>query len=286
MKAFLMLAAPDEHPFWTADEEEAPVENTVVSVPRAGMVLGRAPGNVVALVAQRSAGWSFLEQTEAKYKKFAYSSRFGFSGDFDAGFGAATTDSMLQLTDPATGERRVRNAVVLAEVADGLAYARWFPFPDVRVDTVLCGGAPWHARLHRVTTDRQLVAVETGFALPFEPEGFGPTSAGTTTSDGVAVAMSPWGCSAICALAASEGEHRSGEVRSLPPNSNLMFPHTEVPALVSVLEPGEHLLACAVGASGDHDEIDPEVPMDLPDSTHEMLRRMASMPTADTDARG
>ena len=139
------------------------------------MVLGRDDGQVVALMAQPP-GWSFVEQAEAKYHKFAYSSRFGFSGDFTM-YGLGATDSMLAVTDPATGVRRVREGVVLSEAADGVALTRWTPMPGVRVDTALGGGAPWHVRVHRVSTDRELVLSETGFALPWEPEGFAPAGA-------------------------------------------------------------------------------------------------------------
>ena len=137
-----------------------------------GMVLGRDDGQVVALMAQPP-GWSFVEQAEAKYHKFAYSSRFGFSGDFTM-YGLGATDSMLAVTDPATGVRRVRDGVVLSEAADGVALTRWSPMPGVRVDTALDGGAPWHVRVHRVSTDREVALTETGFALSWEPEGFAP----------------------------------------------------------------------------------------------------------------
>ena len=68
-----------------------------------------------------------------------------------------------------TGERRVRTATTRAEVHDGVALARWSPFPGVTVDTALAGGAPWHVRVHRITTDRALALSETGFALPWTP---------------------------------------------------------------------------------------------------------------------
>ena len=134
MKAFTMLAAPDDHPFWTV-AEAAPPPAATVTLRTPGMVLGRDDGQVVALMAQPP-GWSFVEQAEAKYHKFAYSSRFGFSGDFTM-YGLGATDSMLAVTDPATGVRRVRDGVVLSEVADGVALTRWTPMPGVRVDTAL-----------------------------------------------------------------------------------------------------------------------------------------------------
>ena len=137
-----------------------------------------------------------MEQADAKYHKFAYSSRFGFSGDFTM-YGLGATDSMLAVTDPATGVRRVRDGVVLSEAADGVALTRWTPMPGVRVDTALVGGAPWHVRVHRVSTDRELVLSETGFALPWEPEGFGAAGSGRCPSAATPSWSSPWGGSTV-----------------------------------------------------------------------------------------
>ncbi len=247
MKAFGMLAAPDDHPFWTVGEA-APAPPETVTLRTPGMVLGRDDGQVVALFAQPP-GWSFADQGDAKYQKFAYSSRFGFSGDFTM-YGIGHTDSMLAVTDPASGERRVRGGVLLADVADGTALTRWSPMAGVRVDTALAGGAPWHVRLHRIETDRELSLSETGFALPWEPEGFAPPPPDAPELGRVR-ASSPWGASTIVDLPGDGDNVRRAEVAALSPNANVMHPHTIVPVLACTLPAGEHWLACAVGASAD-----------------------------------
>jgi hypothetical protein len=279
MKAFTMLAAPDDHPFWTVDEAAPPAGRAVSTQPTAGVVVGRDESQVVALVAQRSTGFVFMEQGHAKYRKFAYSSRFGFSGDVESMFGTATTDSMLALLDAATGERRTRTAITLSEVADGAAFARWPPFPDVTVDTVLWGGAPWHLRVHRIVTGRALVAEETGFALPQEPAGlaFGPAP---EPEPGRSVVASPWGVSTMLDL--GDGS-RSGLVRQLAVNTNMLWPHTAVPLLRGTLEPGTHLLACAVGASDRGAEVDPSTAPALPSDLLERLEAFASRPAPTVD---
>jgi hypothetical protein len=245
-KAFLMLAAPDDHPFWTSSERE-PSLAPVVTQRAPGMVIGRDEGQVVALMAQPP-GWSFVEQADAKYHKLVYSSRYGFSGDFTM-YGLGATDSMLAVTDPAGGVRAVRSGVTMSEVVDGVALTRWSPMPGVRIDTALGGGAPWHVRLHRVSTDRELSLSETGFALPWEPEGFAPPPPDDPES-GCACASSAWGASTVVDLG-DVGARRRAEVLALSPNANIMSPHTIVPALVRTVSPGEHWLACAVGASAD-----------------------------------
>jgi hypothetical protein len=235
------------------------------------MVIGREPGQVVALMAQPSTGRGGFEQTAAKYKKFAYSSRFGFSGDFSSIFGPAVTDSMLAVTLTSSGERRVREDIAIARVSDGIVYARWYPFPSVQIDTVLWGGAPWHGRLHRIATDEEIITEETGFALPWEPQGFTPPVDEGDAPTGTSTARSPYGVSTIIDLRDGDREPRACMVRSLAPNANVMAPHTIVPSLTVTLAAGEHLLACLVGASDGLDSSDPDLPRFVPEAVRAVL---------------
>jgi hypothetical protein len=255
MKAFTMLAAPDDHPFWTVEESASSAPATV-SQRTPGMVLGHDDGQVVGLFAQPP-GWSFVEQADAKYQKFAYSSRFGFSGDFTM-YGLGATDSMLAVTDRSTGVRRVREGVRLSEVADGVALTRWSPMPGVRIDTALGGGAPWHVRVHRVETDRELLFTETGFAVPWEPDGFAPPAL-EEPERGVAAMTTTAGTSIVVDRLQRGGSTRHAELVALSPNANVMHPHTVVPALIATVPAGCHWLACAVGASHDPDRVAPDL---------------------------
>jgi len=271
MKAFTMLAAPDDHPFWTVEEAPPPASRTV-SLRTPGMVLGHDDGQVVALMGQPP-GWSFVEQAEAKYQKFAYSSRFGFSGDFTM-YGLGATDSMLAVTDPATGLRKVREGVLLSEVDDGVALTRWSPMPAVRIDTALAGGAPWHVRLHRIDTDRDVVLTETGFALAWEPEGFAlPTL--DDPERGVATMTTAAGASTVVDRPSGEVQRRA-ELVALSPNANVMHPHTVVPALKVVVPPGCHRLACAVGASRHAELVAPELAPAVEQTLFERLDAFAA----------
>ena len=271
LKAFMMLGAADNHAFWTSTETQPDPDEPVATLPRAGMVIGSAPGQAVALMARPSAGGGGFEQATAKYKKFAYSSQFGFSGDFPSIFGPAVTDSMLSVTLASTGERRVRDEIQVAHVADGIAYARWSPFPNVRIDTVLWGGAPWHGRLHQIITDEDIVTLETGFAIPWEPQGFtAPTDLGDPLT-GTSVATSPHGVSTIIDLVEGSRELRVNAVHSLAPNANVLAPHTVVPSLSGSFAAGEHLLACAVGAGSALDPSDPRRPRRVPEEVRVVL---------------
>jgi hypothetical protein len=186
---------------------------------------------------------------------------------------------MVAVIDPVTSTRGLRRAVELAEVQDEVVLARWSPLPGIRVDTAIVCGAPWHARVHRICTDREIAVSETGFGLPWQPEGFGPERP-TTADGGCATASSGWGASTIVDIATRGGTRRTAELRALSPNANVMHPHVIVPSLETVLAPGTHWLGCAVGASDDAHTVDvtkaPSITADLLDTLESFSGRIVT----------
>ena len=90
-------------------------------------------------------------------------------------FGSVHTDSMLAFTDR-EGDRRVRLGIEAADVVsiDGsvMAWSTWYPWPDVRVDSVCWAiDSSRHGRIHRVRSQRWLSAVESGFAIGLDSQG-------------------------------------------------------------------------------------------------------------------
>ncbi|HUG37865.1 MAG TPA: DUF2264 domain-containing protein [Candidatus Limnocylindrales bacterium] len=250
LKAFLALGAAADHPFWKATEEPLPRATRVVAHAVSGMVLSRDAGQCLALCG-RGTGALNVEDNAAKYARFAYSSRFGFSGEFVDTRAGAGSDSALALRDEA-GDRRVRGRVERHVLEGDLVYSEWRPWPDVVVDTVLWGHAPWHFRVHRIRTRRALSAEESGFALGYDGDGSGydPLGPGNwglkaTRAPGSAVVRSARGVSGLRDRAGG----RRGQIRPLAPNANTQHPYTVVPVLVGTLAPGEHTLSCAVYGS-------------------------------------
>jgi hypothetical protein len=194
--------------------------------------------------------FDFPEQAAAKYRKFAYSSAFGFSGDVVDIMGAVHTDSMLTLTDT-EGNRRVRLGVEEAgveEAGDGevMVWSTWHPWPDVRIDSVCWAiDASLHGRLHLVRTDRDLIGNESGFAVGWELDATLLMSEAVEEDEDRAVLTAETGCSAIQGLTSG----RTGLVRPLAVNANLISPRTAVPLLRGDLPAGEHRLAAIVFAS-------------------------------------
>ena len=77
MKSFLLLALPDDHPFWAAEAAPLPALDALKPMPFANMLVQRRAGRVTAYPAgvnQVPGHGQFPE----KYAKFAYDTRFGF----------------------------------------------------------------------------------------------------------------------------------------------------------------------------------------------------------------
>jgi hypothetical protein len=249
MKAFLALAVPEDHPFWLADEEPVPADPGPVVQPVPRFVISRDAEQVLLLTGgQPVPAW--IDQGRAKYQRLAYSSRFGFSADVERADGGGTGDSTLWLVD-AEGDRRMRGQTTDVAVVGELVVSTWRPWPDVEVDTVVWGAAPWHGRAHRIRSGRQLTAHEFGFALGLAPDAQGGATHRVEAGPGSAVVTSPLGRSGLIDGRGTVRREsvRPGQVRLPPPNVNLEWPATAVPVLVRTVGPGTHdLVTLAFGA--------------------------------------
>jgi hypothetical protein len=248
MKAFAALAAPADHPFWTSDEAPLRPLPAPVTIADAGQVITRDADHAVILSGRPAAALDFPEQAAAKYRKFAYSSVFGFSGDVADMFGSVHTDSMLALTDD-EGNRRVRLGIDAAGVEDSMTWSTWHPWPDVRIDSVCWAvDASRHGRIHRIRNRRELVAVESGFAIGLDGPGDLLGDANRTGGDRSVIATGA-GVTAIVDIPVRGVAARRPVARNLAVNASLVHPRTAVPALTGSLPAGDHTVACLVHAS-------------------------------------
>jgi hypothetical protein len=279
MKAFAGLAASADHPFWTEPETEVAPLPAPITIRDAGQVIARDAEQTVIFPSRPAVAFDFPEQAAAKYRKFAYSSVYGFSGDVTDISGSTSTDSMLALTD-ADGNRRVRLGIDAAGVEGVCAWSTWRPWPDVRVDSVCWAvdGAS-HGRIHRVRTGRELVAVESGFAVGLDrPDDL--TRGARVVGDDRVILTTSAGCSAIVDGTVPA---RRPIARNLAVNASLVHPRTAVPALQSgpfgpATGPGADVeMSCIVHASPSRlIAVDDTVDVDVPAPVHELLRRIGA----------
>jgi hypothetical protein len=241
-KAFLPLALPASHPFWTAEETPASVFSEPSPQPEPGMVMMHTPGNVIAL----SSGQENLQMRlgSEKYAKFVYSSRYAFSVESDERiFEGAALDGMLAFSDDGR-HFRVRETNEEARISGNILYARWRPWTDVEVETWLLPASPWHIRVHRIRTPRPLSTAEGGFAIR-RTDAYRKLERIDERS-GTALVIGASDFSGIADLGSTI--ERRGIALKAPPNTNLLYPKTFVPQLRGEIGSGETVLMTAAVA--------------------------------------
>ena len=214
------------------------------------LTLGFAYPNLAMCEDYNSPGSPYVNP-EAKYTKFAYSSRFGFTLERGRyGLKHAACDSMLLLSDNDNYWRGRRECEEVT-VAENAIFCRWSPWSDVHIRTWLIPCGDWHVRVHHIASARRLQSVEGGFAvLKAEP----------CLEAGSSLILASNGSSMIANLA--PGIARQGEAVITPPNSSIMFaPCAAIPTLTTELAPGEHWLACAVIASAEINKVFADMPL-------------------------
>jgi hypothetical protein len=243
LKAFLPLALPETHPFWSTEEAPLPPRRRVHTVAGAKLVLVAGPRllEVTAInPGQPVSDWP--RHAAHKYSKFAYSTRLGFG----VPTGVATPeeggfDSVLSLSDDGRFFR-VREHCVDSQVRDGVAFSRWEPWPGVELWSWLLAEPIGHLRIHRLRTARKLWSIEGGFAVPYTDKTLrlllpaGPPGPIVRTPDGASALRN------LC------GE-RQPACTDVGANGGLLASLSAMPFLRASHEPGEHWLACYAGAS-------------------------------------
>ena len=247
LKIFFVLALPEEHPFWQAEE-------TPYTPPRrfldehVRLLLTRDEGNrqVVAYTAGNHNAAHM--HGDEKYEKFAYSTCFGFSAIKGAGtLQQGAFDSMLAVKRAGKDLWHARSGCdSFAFEADRMRFT-WSPMEGVTIDTVIAPVGMWHVRKHVIHADCALECAEGAFAVKKDWAGARPCDriASVLSADGRhAAAHGARGTSAIWAI---EGYDR-GEVIHPECNTSLMHPRTVLPTLRAAIAPGEATLICAVWA--------------------------------------
>lgn len=239
LKAMLILALKENSPFWEAQELALPQRAATHAIAHADQILVHQPDHLWMLTSGQLELNNYVN-TEAKYCKFAYSTRYGFTVERGRyGLSHAAVDSMLLLSENDNYWRGRRDCTSVTTAEDRI-YSRWQPWHDVTIDSWLLVLGEWQIRVHRIATARELATAEGGFSIPNRPLP--------------AVGSHPRGCQLIAADDAStivclSPQARRGEPLVTPPNSNVLFAErAAVPVLRGELTTGKHLLISAVWA--------------------------------------
>ena len=241
-KWFLILAVDEKHPFWQAEESDILTTETISVQREKNFLIQRIENgkHVVAFCSGQYIPQGFANFT-AKYSKFAYSSKYGFSvsRDFENLRGGAF-DSVLALKADGDDMFRVRGSNELKELNERYMLSVWNPYPDVHIETYLIPCSAFHIRLHKINSNRKLYAAEGGFSIKQWENESGKY---VVCDADKALVQTNEDMSVIVNL---QGYLKGKTVSSV--NANLHFPRTVLPMLESTLLEGETILACAVYA--------------------------------------
>ncbi|KAK0626693.1 hypothetical protein B0T14DRAFT_510755 [Immersiella caudata] len=265
--AFICLAVPETHPFWTSEEE-----NHWDVIPRTKLltqpshIMTNLGGHCMLLSSGQACSYP-MKGTHAKYGAFAYSSAYAYS----VPPGLYTLEqyalaSQLGLSDDG-GEywktRRLSESHLDTE--RGVLVSYWKPFPDVKILTYLIPSVEatpnWHLRAHRIEAGREVMTADGAFAICNERRSdgryLGPydAAAGEGTSPrliGNYDLSTPeaWATGAKGAFAVSKGAvgiralesesvARTATLVNADPNSNLVESRTTIPTLQHTIRAGE-----------------------------------------------
>jgi hypothetical protein len=262
--AFLPLALPATHLFWTEAEVPYPSDAILqtIALHEPKHIFSHLGAHTFLLSSGQACHYP-LRATEAKYGKFAYSSAFGFSvpvGGHTLEQYAPDSTLSLSIDRGMTWISRRQSHNFRIETIDNSPVLRseWTAFPDVHVATWLvppvAGEAEnWHLRVHILTINhsyaspaREFEICEAGFAIAgtagdregrylgvFDEE----TGEGNVLREKGAVTVSWAGAVGIAdllpAVYEGVGMNRKAKVVKVDPMSNIVEARTLMPSLRS-----------------------------------------------------
>ena len=227
LKTFAILQLPDEHPFWTAKETILPKRKEQKLLKYADMLIHNYKGHITAFTPGKYSP-NGHGQTQAKYGKFVYDTRFGFSiakSSFE--LHEAAPDNMLAFV--INGYVYVRRISDTYVVEEDKVVATWLPYPGIQVETTLIPTTSGHIRQHVIKSEVECMAYDCGFAIPAEPT----SNLFQQNNKNVVRAYSfIGGCemSGICKMK-EELKEGMGEIIIADPNTNLLYAKTIIPAI-------------------------------------------------------
>lgn len=230
LKSMAVLMLPDGHPFWPASPALLPpMEEQHLQVP-AGLLLHRYSGHVTAFTPGRDSVEDH-GHTYAKYCKFAYDSLFAFNvPKSNNNISEAAPDSMLAFEiDGVIYTRKNSKTVVL----DGKSIvSSWSPHRGINVTTTIKPTDHGHIRRHEIKSDLDIPYTIYDCAFAVESD----------TGSDEAVAMTDYAefknnkCS--CRITNTGQVPGTGVVINAFPNTNIVYPSTQIPAIKYVVAGG------------------------------------------------
>lgn len=247
LKTYAVLALPDDHPFWKAEELPMPVLPDAKFLKCPGAIMTRhSDGDVVMLSGGQYPAFEMNHLAE-KYCKFAYSADYGFSVSIsNHGFEFTGCDSMLFVSDGDDywrPRREVRDVVG----SDEMVRSTWSPFKGLDITTWLIPAGDFHVRIHKIEAEREFCAKEGGFGIiHYLGHELEPVVDFHEEENLYGIGV-PWGSTMIRDIIGG----RKPFWAKPRPNLNLLHDTSMVPCLDGKIGKGCSFFGCLVGAGKD-----------------------------------
>lgn len=234
-KAFNALAMEETHPFWQA-ELASLTPSTKPQWVNDRHLQWRKGGSYLLT---NASGSNELRECVDKYYKFAYSSAHGFCIDsvrwINQGWAG---DNILAFQHPDTLQWYSRPRHIEAYREGEALVSVWSPFIGCKVTTYQTLQADREVRVHRITSDRDLSFLMTGYCVDEWRGWFSHAAAAPSRIESKKL---------FSELRLVRGQ---GQACCYPcaPNTNVVYPHSSVPAISGVINVGDtdlevHVLA-------------------------------------------
>lgn len=227
MKVFAILMLDDDHEFWKTEAEPLPALAPLKKINAADMLVQRKDGSAVIYPGGTIKDFA-CGQMRAKYLKFAYSSEFGFSVPKSNNllFEAAPDSELCFIIDDLVFTRKKNCGFTLY---DDRLVTKWSPFMGIEVETTIIPTETGHKRIHRISSEYDCTAYDSGFAVSSMDCDECKAEIG---SGYVRVANKHNACTV---------KSQTGKCEYLDPapNTNLLTPKTQLPTVKYEIKKGE-----------------------------------------------
>ena len=238
LKTFLLLAVPKKHPFWTS--KSIPISKEAVrKIEHGKMLIAQANSGIHLLGYPVGQMIKNQAHAAAKYSKFVYSSKFGFSvskstmryeeGGFDNVLAVSLDDSYYRSKENTENE----------ELSENHVSYQWAPFHSTKIKTEIYPFGSWHVRIHTIETATELFLKEGGFSIPLI------TKKANSCAYGNGIQVTEGKRTSI--IIPIEGFDEFGEIIFPEPNTSLFFPRSIYPCLKGKINPGTYRFISLVG---------------------------------------
>ena len=227
MKAFIFLMLEDEDEFFKVSSAPLPKLKKNKAMKEGDFFFTHFRNHTTAYPAGIFSYYSHGNAV-SKYAKFAYDSKFGINvARSQYQLDECAPDSTLAfLVD---GYVYVKRNPIECKILDTGVYSKWSPLKGITVESFIVPGEKGHKRIHKITSEIDCLAYDTGFAVradDFEKVGFYQE-----IKEKEAILGNNYSRVSV----SGEGK---GYIIWANPNTNLYYPHTAIPSIEYEIKAG------------------------------------------------